>query len=470
MVNAKKLLPLVVIALFGATRAVSAQDTTKVVHPDTTARATTDSARVVAARDYAPPADFRAVDRIVAVVGGKPILMSRVQEEFNVYKAQPNAKLPDDSAGIVAFKRDIVNRLVNDELVVQAATKDTAIKISLTDIQSSVDDAVKNVREQFSSDLEFQRQLRLSGFGTPEDYREWLYEQKRRENLSKQFMAKLRQKGLIKAIPATEAEGKAYYEQNKGSLPHRPATVTFRQIVIRPEPDAPAVAVARQKADTVVKQLRRGADFATMAKRFSEDDASKEQGGELGWFRRGNGLAREFEAVAFGLRPGQISDPVRTPFGFHIIQVERIDAAEIQARHILFIPTLTDANRATAALKADTVARTLRGGGSFDSLARIYHDPVEDQLADNVPTNTLPQEYAQVLQTAKPGDIVGPFQVPSPTGVTKYVVAVFQLARAEGEMSYEELRDQIKANLGETRAMTRYLDELKKHTYVDIRL
>jgi hypothetical protein len=54
--------------------------------------------------------------------------------------------------------------------------------------------------------------------------------------------------------------------------------------------------------------------------------------------------------------------------------------------------------------------------------------------------------------------------------VTKYVVAVFQLARPEGEMSYDELRDQIKSNLGETRAMNRYLDELKKHTYVDVRL
>jgi peptidyl-prolyl cis-trans isomerase SurA len=416
------------------------------------------------------PREFRPIDRIVAVVGGKPILLSRVMEEYNVYKAQPNSKVPSDSAGIASFKLDIVNRLVNDELVVQAAQKDTAIKISLTEIQTSVDEAVKNVREQFSSDLEFQRQLRTSGFGTPEDYREWLYEQKRRENLSKQYMAKLRQKGLIKAIPATEAESKDYYEKNKGQLPRRPATVSFRQIVARPEPDSSAVALARQRADTVVKQLRRGADFATMAKRFSDDDASKEQGGELGWFRRGNGLAREFEAVAFGMRPGQISDPVRTPFGFHIIQVERIEAAEIQARHILFTPQMTDANRATAALKSDSVARALRAGAPFDSLAKIYHDPIEDQLADNVPTTTLPQEYAAALQTAKPGDIIGPFEVPSPTGVTKYVVAVFRLARPEGEMAYDELRDQIKANLGETRAMNRYLDELKKRTYVDIRL
>jgi parvulin-like peptidyl-prolyl isomerase len=219
----------------------------------------------------------------------------------------------------------------------------------------------------------------------------------------------------------------------------------------------------------VLKQLRRGADFATMAKRFSDDVSTKEQGGELGWFRRGGGLAREFEVVAFSLRPGQISDVVRSPFGFHIIQVERIDAAEIQARHILFIPEMTDANRAAASMRADTVARALRAGARFDSLARIYHDPIEDQLADNAATTQIPTEYQEALANAKPGDIVGPFSVQSPTGV-KYVVAVFLVARPEGEMTYEELRDQIKSNLGEQRAMNRYLDELKKRTYVDIRL
>src|SRR3954467_4102328 len=98
---------------------------------------------VLRAQDATPRRDFHAVDRIVAVVGGKPILLSRVQEEFNVYRAQ-GGKVPGDTAD---FLRQIVNRLVNDELVVQAAQKDTAIQISLKEVEASVDEAFKNVRE-----------------------------------------------------------------------------------------------------------------------------------------------------------------------------------------------------------------------------------------------------------------------------------------------------------------------------------
>ncbi|MBI4503791.1 MAG: peptidylprolyl isomerase [Gemmatimonadetes bacterium] len=411
---------------------------------------------------------FRTADRIVAVVGGKPILLSRIQEEVNIYRALGN-KVPADSAEMAIFLRQLVDRLVNDELMVQAAQRDTTIKLSLQEVQAAVEDAVKNVRQQFPSDIDFQRQLRTAGFGTLEEYREWVYDQKRRENLERQYIQKLRQKGLIKPIPATEAEAKKYYEDNKGSMPHRPATVSFRQVVARPEPDSAALALALQRADSVLAQLRRGADFATLAKRVSEDPSTKDEGGELGWFRRGMGLARGFEQAAFSLRPGQISDPVRTPFGYHIIQVERIDAAEIQARHILFVPELTDANRAAAALRADSVGRAWRSGAPFDSLVKAVHDPTEDAIADNIPRDGLPEEYKTALADGTPGDIIGPFSVPSPTG-TKYVVAMFQMARTEGEMTYEELRDQIRSNLGERGAMDRYLEQLRKRTYVDIRL
>src|SRR5438552_12718716 len=166
---------------------------------------------------------------------------------------------------------------------------------------------------------------------------------------------------------------RAYFNDQKGSLGNRPATISFRQIVIAPRPSPEAKARTRAQADSIVLELRKGADFATAAKRFSQDPGSKEQGGSLNWFRRGV-MVPEFERVAFSLKPGVVSDPVESPFGYHIIQVERVQPGEVQARHILLIPEIDSVHVDSARTLAALVRTRLLAGASFDSLQRTYHD------------------------------------------------------------------------------------------------
>jgi len=417
------------------------------------------------------PAGFDVVDRVVAVVGGKPILLSKVEETINIARAI-GQEVPADSAQRAALVRQLLQSLVDEELIIQAAEHDTDIVVSNQEVQLAVEDQLKQIRQQFGSDQEIDRELQVAGFGTLDEYRRWLSEQKRRESMRRQFIQKLRQKGIIAPIQPTEREARAFYDSARtaGQLPKRPAAVTFRQIPVRPRPDSAALARARRRADSVVIELRRGADFAAAARRFSDDPATKEFGGDLGWFRRGAGYAREFEFVAFSLRPGQISDPVLTAFGYHIIQVQRIEPAEVQARHILFAPEITDQDRARTGIVADSIAALLKAGASFDSLARLYGDPTEEFVLDRYPKANLPEAYGTALAGARPGDIVGPFPAEGPGGVTKQVVVAFQEEVAEGEYTYEELRDQIRGRLAEEGVIKRYVALLRSQTYVDIRL
>jgi peptidyl-prolyl cis-trans isomerase SurA len=419
----------------------------------------------------AQQAEFVPVDRIVAVVGATPITLSRVDEELNLMLAEmqrAGRPVPQEPSEIAAYRREIVNRLIDDELLVQRATLDTTVKVTEQQVQSAVDAAMRQTRGQFSSETEFRRQLVTAGLGTPEEYRRFVSEQVRRDLMKQQLELRLRERQEIRSVPPTEREIREFYEASKARQPRRPATVSFRAVLVRPDPTPAAKAVARAQADSVLLVVRAGGDFATLARRFSDDPASAQDGGDLGWFRRGRMVA-QFEAAAFRLRPGQVSDVVETPFGFHIIQVERIEPAEVKARHILFAPEITEADLTLAEARADTATQALRAGAPLDSLLRQYHDPLEQSLYEDVPPENLPDALRSVVQGALPGDIIGPVRLED-GGRVRYGAILFEGARPEGEYTYEELYDRMRSELSNRSAMQRYLEELRRNTYVDIRL
>src|SRR5690606_30879207 len=106
-------------------------------------------------------------------------------------------------------------------------------------------------------------------------------------------------------------------------------------LVIMPRANFAERERARLLADSIAREIRNGADFAVAARRFSQDPGSAQRGGDLDWFRRGGNadgtgrMVKEFENAAFSLQRGAISDPVESPFGFHVIQVERIQGSEV---------------------------------------------------------------------------------------------------------------------------------------------
>ena len=323
------------------------------------------------------------VDRILAVVGSVPILASQVEEQLVLTQAQ-GGKVPDDSAGRAAMRRQILDQMVDEELLVQQAQQDTSIRVTDQEIQDQVDKTVENVRGQFATQLDFETQLRAAGFASEEEWRRWLADNQRRSVFQQRLIQGLKQKGKLRPVPPTDAQLRTFWEENRAQRPKHPPLVSFRQIVIAVRPDSAAKARARALAESLHVALRHGANFAEVAKKFSADSASRVQGGELGWFRRG-AMVKNFEDAAFRLKPRELSDVVATPFGYHIIQAERIQPAEIQARHVLIEPDLSPAQIARTHGLADSVHAALAAGASFDSLARRYADPDETLLNEGVP-------------------------------------------------------------------------------------
>lgn len=412
------------------------------------------------------------LDRIVAVVGTRPILVSQIEEEMVQQQAQGQA-LPTDSAGLATLRRQILDRLIELEILVQQAERDTSIKVTDQEVLDQVEQTYQNVRKQFTAENDFRDQIRQARFGSVEEWRRWLADQQRRQLYAQRLIEAQRQKGKLRPIPPTEAQMREFWAQNKDQQPKRPATISFRQIVIKPVPDSAARVRAFERAESLAVQLRHGADFATVAKRFSSDSASAAQGGELGWFRRGV-MVKEFEDVAFRLRPGEISSPVETSFGFHVINVERTQPAEILARHVLIMPEISRAQIAISRRLADSLHNVLaRGGGtaiSFDSLAKLYADPQESKLAEDVPLTDLPPEYQKVVSSDTALGLKPVIAVGADTPRSKFIVLEVTARKPAGELSFDDVKLKIRQTLADQLAIRHFIDQLRRQIYVDVRL
>ncbi|MEO8946591.1 MAG: peptidylprolyl isomerase [Gemmatimonadaceae bacterium] len=407
------------------------------------------------------------VDRVVAIVGSSVITWSDLAAAVNERRAA-GLQLPADPAGQLAVAHVVLNDLIDQQILVQKAP-DMKVDVTDAEVSNQVDRQIKEVRSHFKSDAEYRSELKAAGFGSPEEYRRTLVDQFRRRLIQQKTFAELQKRA--KPASVTDSEVTVAYEKVKSQLQKRPATVAFRQIVVAPRPSRFADSVALAKAESILVQLKKGADFAEMAKRESMDPGTKNVGGDLGWNRRGSGLVPEFEAVMFSLRPGELSPIVRTSFGYHIIRVDRVEPAEVKARHILIAPVIDSNDVHIALLRADTVANLLRKGTSFDSLVAKYHDPAEEKgILQPYPVDSLPPSYKEAVADAKVNDVPAPFALKSPTGSTKYAVIQILAKTAEGQYSLAEERELIRSQLAYEKQTRALLDDLRKQTYVSIRL
>ena len=407
------------------------------------------------------------IDRVVAIVGEQPVLWTEVLTAINQRRAQ-GLQVPPDSAGQTALAKSVLNDLVDEEILVQKA-KELKLEVTEAEITSAADRQIKTVRSQFKSDEEYRTELRNAGLGTAEEYRKGLIDQYRRQNLQQKAFAELRKRA--KPANVTEEEVTAAFERSRSDLQKRPATVTFRQIIVTPKASAPAKAKAKARADSLLAEIKKGGDFELIAKRESMDPGTKQLGGDLGWNRRGSGLVPEFEQMMFALRPGDVSPVIETAFGYHIIRVDRVQAAEVKARHILIAPVIDSADVAAAKVEADSVAAQWRRGVSYDSLLARHHDATEEKgVLQPFTRDSLPASYQAALTGAKPGAITDPFQLTNPRGAPKFAVLQVVTATEAGEYDPAEVRDQIRAQLSDERSIRALLDELRKQTYVSLRM
>jgi peptidyl-prolyl cis-trans isomerase C len=234
------------------------------------------------------------------------------------------------------LKQTIAQDLIRQTLLGQEA-KERGISVSQAEYEA---EAEKQVQEQFDyildyyqlSEAELTERLAQEG-RTVEDFKQDIRGEidKHQEELRQGLREDKVRAAVIGAISPSEEDLQEYFEENKPQFAS-PEMVRARHILIKVAQDAPEeeVAAAQSRIEELQAKLDEGADFAELAQQYSEDEGSASKGGDLGWFQRGQ-MVKEFEETAFALEPGQVSDIIRSQYGFHIIKLEdRREAATFE--------------------------------------------------------------------------------------------------------------------------------------------
>jgi len=265
-------------------------------------------------------------DRIIAVVNNDAITMNELMESIAVYRSENRTGGPTDEE----LRKESLARLIDSRLQLQEADREKII-VDEAELNEEFLDRIK--RYNVKNEEEFDKILKSQGV-TLESIKKRL-----RDGLK---VSKLVRRKVTMRVSVTEDEISQYLEENRGKL-ETGLSYHARHILIPPEAaDDKAWEAARIKAEMLRAQLSDGADFVELAKQHSRD-ATARDGGDLGTLKRGE-LAQDVEGAILALKPGQLSQPFRSPLGYHVFRLESKEGLEgdglarirSQIRDILF--------------------------------------------------------------------------------------------------------------------------------------
>ncbi|MFL5320447.1 MAG: peptidylprolyl isomerase [Myxococcaceae bacterium] len=257
------------------------------------------------------------VDRVAAVVNKDVITLSEVEARVQPEMARANVPPSERAKVLSQLTQQALDQLIGEKLL-EAEIKELNIEVTDQDLEAAMDD----VRKQNGVDpAQFEQLLRQEGY-TMAAYKEFMS-----KHLARLKLINLKVRNKVKISDEDLKAEYAKWAKMEGEDPE----VHARHILIKVDPKATPAEVeeAKKKADAIAQEARQpGVDFVELAKKKSEGPSANE-GGDLYWFKRGT-MVPEFDRVAFNLKPGEVADPVRTKFGFHIIKVDERRNADVK--------------------------------------------------------------------------------------------------------------------------------------------
>lgn len=285
----------------------------------------------------------KTLDGVAAIVGEKIVLHSAIESQFQQMKSQVY------SGDEKALKCQIFEDLLYQKLLAYQAQIDS-VSVGEDEIVAAIDQRIQYFVSQIGSEQKLEEYFGKRISELKEEFKPVFKEQ---------MMAQRMESRITLDVKVTPEDVRKFYNNiPEDSLPILPAEMQISQIVIYPEVDKNEMKRLEKKLIEFKNRVEAGEEFKFLATLYSEDQGSAKNGGELGFLGRGV-LVPEFEAVAFRLQEGEVSEVVKTKFGFHIIQMIARRGEQINVRHILLKPIFSTTNMEKVKVKLDSVVNLI---------------------------------------------------------------------------------------------------------------
>jgi len=378
-----------------------------------------------------------------------------------------------------SVKCQMTVNLISQKLLAAQAVIDS-IEVKEDEVDNEVDRRMRSMTQRAGGEEKLEQFLGRSVLQ---------YKEEIRPDVKELLIAERMRAKITEKINTSPQDVQKFFKAiNKDSIPTINKEVEVGEIQFDPKLNKDEKDLYRKKAEDLLARIKKGEDFGNLAILYSADPGSAAQGGDLGFGDR-TAYVKEFSAMAFKLKAGELSPVFETDFGFHFLQVIERRGEQVHVRHILITPVTTQESLDRAKLKADTVYNLLlkapKGADVFSSAAAAYSDNKETKYnggmllnQDNVqvrttliPTDRLDPQIALVIDTMKVGEKSKPVLVTDNTGKKSYkilylksVVDAHKANLAQDFPKIKEAANEAKIN----RTVSEWFEKKRKETYIKI--
>ena len=415
-------------------------------------------------------AQTELLDDIIASVGGELVLLSDLEDQYNLIKSQQQQDLPPDA------RCYILDNILTQKLLINQAKLDS-IEVSDEEVEAQLNARIDQILAYMNNDYaQFEAYYGQSVDEVKAQFR---------VDLKDQLLAERMKNEILQGITVTPSEVKEFFERiPKDSLPYFNSEVELAELAVKPEVSPERKQEARERLEELRRRIVAGGeDFAELAKKYSDDFASGRLGGDLSWTKRGS-FVPEFEAAAYKLDVGEVSKVIETEFGFHIIQLLGRKGNTIHTRHILIRPEIQEEDIVRAEQLLDSVRQLiLMDSITFsEAVKRFGTDEVQSFYNDGRMVNPrtgntffeiadLDPDVYFAIDTLETGEITNPFRFRNASGETLVHIIKLESRTAPHVASLETDYARIKAATiqeKQARYLNEWIEKTVRNTYISI--